>query len=80
MRGCRGCFAFSSWLMMPLMSSFCFFLQVHAENLQFMQNRDVYNADYFRFVLNLASCNAVSYVIVRCLNLVHAFIFQKSKA
>lgn len=30
---------------------------VHTENLQFMQNRDVYNEDYFRFILNLASCN-----------------------
>lgn len=35
-------------------------IQVHTENLQFMQNRDVYNVDYFRFILNLASCNAVS--------------------
>ena len=25
-----------------------------------MQNRDVYNVDYLRFILNLASCNAVS--------------------
>lgn len=33
---------------------------VHTENLQFMQNRDVYNVDYFRFVLSLASCNARS--------------------
>ncbi|EDO44319.1 predicted protein, partial [Nematostella vectensis] len=30
---------------------------VHAENLQFMQNRDVYNTDYFKFILNLATCN-----------------------
>ncbi|XP_022809276.1 ubiquitin carboxyl-terminal hydrolase 24-like, partial [Stylophora pistillata] len=37
-----------------------FFSIVHTENLQFMQNRDVYNVDYFRFVLNLASCNARS--------------------
>lgn len=34
-----------------------FSMQVHAENLQFMQNRDVYNHDYFKFILNLASCN-----------------------
>lgn len=33
---------------------------VHTENLQFMQNRDVYNVDYFRFILNLSSCNARS--------------------
>ncbi|KAJ7330597.1 Ubiquitin carboxyl-terminal hydrolase 24 [Desmophyllum pertusum] len=30
---------------------------VHTENLQFMQNRDVYNVDYFKFILHLASCN-----------------------
>jgi len=30
------------------------------ENLQFMQNRDVYNEDYFRLIYNLCSCNIES--------------------
>uniref|UniRef100_A0A8C6PJW9 Ubiquitin carboxyl-terminal hydrolase 24 n=1 Tax=Nothobranchius furzeri TaxID=105023 RepID=A0A8C6PJW9_NOTFU len=31
---------------------------VRDENLRFMRNRDVYNSDYFNFVLSLASVNA----------------------
>ncbi|XP_064415907.1 ubiquitin carboxyl-terminal hydrolase 24 isoform X2 [Latimeria chalumnae] len=31
---------------------------VRDENLKFMKNRDVYNSDYFNFVLSLASVNA----------------------
>ncbi|XP_053549190.1 ubiquitin carboxyl-terminal hydrolase 24 [Bombina bombina] len=31
---------------------------VRDENLKFMRNRDVYNSDYFNFVLSLASVNA----------------------
>ena len=37
-----------------------FTFQVLEENLQFMQNRDVYNEDYFRLIYNLCSCNIVS--------------------
>ncbi len=35
---------------------------VNEENLQFMQHRDVYCAEYFEFVHRLAGCNMVSYV------------------
>ena len=57
--GTVGIYGFMNFLS-PLLSPY-FLQQVHTENLQFMQNRDVYNVDYFRFVLSLASCNAVSY-------------------
>lgn len=32
---------------------------VRDENLRFMRNRDVYNSDYFNFILSLSSVNAV---------------------
>uniref|UniRef100_A0A3P9KIM4 Ubiquitin carboxyl-terminal hydrolase 24 n=1 Tax=Oryzias latipes TaxID=8090 RepID=A0A3P9KIM4_ORYLA len=32
--------------------------QVRDENLKFMRNRDIYNSDYFNFMLSLASVNA----------------------
>lgn len=31
---------------------------IRAENIIFVKNRDVYNAEYFRFMKNLAACNA----------------------
>uniref|UniRef100_A0A3B3YMA8 Ubiquitin carboxyl-terminal hydrolase 24 n=1 Tax=Poecilia mexicana TaxID=48701 RepID=A0A3B3YMA8_9TELE len=34
------------------------FQMVRDENLRFMRNRDVYNSDYFSFILSLASVNA----------------------
>lgn len=33
---------------------------IHAENVTFVKNRDVYNHEYFSFVKNLVSVNAVS--------------------
>lgn len=35
---------------------------VRAENLQFMKHRDVYDAAYFHFILELATINMVSTV------------------
>ena len=33
---------------------------IHSENLTFVKNRDVFNAEYFRFVRNLVARNTVS--------------------
>ncbi|EDV23143.1 uncharacterized protein TRIADDRAFT_27581 [Trichoplax adhaerens] len=30
---------------------------VHEENLHFMRNQSIYNSNYFKFILNLTSCN-----------------------
>lgn len=47
------------------MTPFLFCIQmVRDENLKFMKNRDIYNSDYFSFVLSLASVNAVSDVLI----------------
>nr|XP_033771654.1 ubiquitin carboxyl-terminal hydrolase 24 isoform X3 [Geotrypetes seraphini] len=56
---------------------------VRDENLKFMKNRDVYNSDYFSFVLSLASVNAtkVKHPFYSCmskvsLQLAIQFLFQ----
>lgn len=36
---------------------------IHAENLTFVKNRDVYNQEYFKFVKNLVARNSVSIVV-----------------
>ena len=33
---------------------------IHAENITFVKNRDVYSSDYFAFLVRLTSTNAVS--------------------
>ena len=34
---------------------------IHAENLTFVKNRDVYNQEYFKFVKSLVGRNSVSF-------------------
>ena len=35
---------------------------IHAENITFVKNRDVYSADYFSFLIRLTARNSVSIV------------------